>query len=171
MATSCDLGAQAVIAFDIGLGLAVQGQRLWGIQWRPADHLAIDQPVQQVQDMGLGRHALGQCQLHGGQHGLFVMLQNEGKDIDHLTIAARLAQHMVLQLSEGRRQFQKWCAVAKRSRLSLNDRQVMPPIIDRARQKLMIALDDAGMFAQDVALGCHHQPVRIDPQADRAVRK
>ena len=50
MATSCGLAAQAVPALDIGLGLAVQDQRLRGIQWRPTNYLAIDQPVQQVQD-------------------------------------------------------------------------------------------------------------------------
>lgn len=48
MVASGNLGAQAVLAFDIGLGLAVQDQRQWRIQWRPADHLAVDQPVQQV---------------------------------------------------------------------------------------------------------------------------
>ena len=56
-----DLGPQGVIAFDIGLGFTVQGQCLWGIQRRPAHHLAVDQAVlNHVQHMGLGRHALGQ---------------------------------------------------------------------------------------------------------------
>jgi len=45
----------------------------------------------------------------------------------------------------------------------------MSPVIDRARQQLVIALDDAGMFAQDVPLGGHNQTVRTDPQADRAI--
>ena len=90
MVASGNLGAQAVIAFDIGLGFAMQGQRLRSIQWRPADHLAIDQAVQQVQDMGFGRHAFGQGQFHGGEHGLFVVVQDEGKDIDHLAITPGL---------------------------------------------------------------------------------
>ncbi len=30
--------------------------------------------------MGLGRHALGQGQFHRRQHGLFVVLENQGKD-------------------------------------------------------------------------------------------
>ena len=102
MAASCYLGAQAVIALDIGHGLAMQDQRLWRIQWRPADHLAVDQAVQQVQDMGLGRHTLSQRQLHSGEHGLFIVLQYEGENIHHLPITTGFAQHVILQLSEGR---------------------------------------------------------------------
>lgn len=48
MAAPCDLGAQAVIAFDISLGLAAQGQCLWSIKWRPTSHLAINQSMQEV---------------------------------------------------------------------------------------------------------------------------
>jgi len=47
----------------------------------------------------------------------------------------------------------------------------MSPVIDRARQQLVIALDDAGMFAQDDTFGGHKQPVGIDPQADWPVRE
>ena len=45
MAASGDLGTKAVIALDIGFGFVVQDQGLWGIKWRPANHLAVDQPV------------------------------------------------------------------------------------------------------------------------------
>ena len=45
MAALHDLGKQVVIACDIGLGFAVQGQRLRGIQWRTAHHLAVNQAV------------------------------------------------------------------------------------------------------------------------------
>ena len=96
MTATFGLAAQTVVALDIGRWLAPQGQRLRGIQGRPANDLAVDQPVQEVQHMGLGRHALGQGQLHRRQHGLLVMLQNQGEDIDHLTIAARLAYHLAL---------------------------------------------------------------------------
>ena len=49
---SGNLAAQAVIALDISLGFTAQDHCLRGIQWRPADHLAIDQAMQQVQHMG-----------------------------------------------------------------------------------------------------------------------
>ena len=45
MAAPDDLGAQAIIAFDIGLGFMVRDQRLRGIKRRPANHLAIYLPV------------------------------------------------------------------------------------------------------------------------------
>jgi hypothetical protein len=103
MTASGNLGAQTVITFDIGLWFAVQGQCLWRIQWRSAHDLAVDQPVQQVQNMGLGRHALGQGKLNGGEHSLFIVVQHQGKDIDHFPVTAGFAQHVILQLSERRR--------------------------------------------------------------------
>ena len=36
--------------------------------------------------MGLGRHALGQGQFHRRQHGLFVVLKNQGEDVG-ITVA------------------------------------------------------------------------------------
>ena len=168
---SGDVSPQAVVAFDIGLWLAAQGQGLRGIEGRPANDLSIDQPVQEVQHMGLGCHALGQGQFHCGQHGLFVVLENQGVDVDHLPITAGLAQHLLLQLPEGRRELGKGRAIAQRPGLALKNSQVMPPVIDRPRWQLVAALDDTAMLAEDVALGRHDQPVRIDPQTDRSVRK
>jgi hypothetical protein len=34
--------------------------------------------------MGLGRHARLQRQFDGAEHGLFVVLQHQGEDLDHL---------------------------------------------------------------------------------------
>ena len=100
MTASSDLGPQIIIAFDIGLGLLAQGQRLWRIQWWAIDHLAVDQPVQQIQHMGFGRHALGQRKFYSDENGLFIVLKNQCEDVHHLAITAGLAQHMILQLSE-----------------------------------------------------------------------
>ena len=47
--------------------------------------LAVDQAVQ----MGLRRDAGLQRQFDGGKHGLFVMLEDQGQDLDHLAVAAR----------------------------------------------------------------------------------
>lgn len=102
-ASRCDLAAQSIITFDIGLGFTPQGQRLRGIQRWTTDNLAIDQPVQEVQHVGLGRHALGQCQFHGGKHSLLIVLQDECEDINRLVVAAGLAEHMILQLLERKR--------------------------------------------------------------------
>ena len=171
MAAPSDLGPQAVVAFDIGLGFTAQDQRLRCIQRRPANHLGIDQTVQKVQHMGLGGHARCQGRFHCGQHSLFIVVQDQRQHIDHLSVATRLAQHMILQLSEGTWQFQERRAIPESAGLALNDSQVVPPIIDRLRWQLVTALDHPQMFAQDVALGCNDQPIRIYPQADRAIGK
>ena len=121
--------------------------------------------------MGLGRHALGQGQFHRRQHGLFVVPENQGKDVDHLAITVGLAQHLLLQLPEGRRELGKGGAIAQGTRLALKNGKVMPPVIDRSWRHLVVALDDAAMLAQDVALGREGQPVQIDPQADGAIGK
>ena len=97
-ASHSDPATQGVIALDIGLGFTPQDQRLRGIQRRTTDHFAVDQAVQEVQHMGLGRDALGQRQFHGGQHGLFIVVQNERKDVDHLAVASRLCEQVLLQL-------------------------------------------------------------------------
>ena len=101
MAASGNLSAQTVIAFDIGLGFTVQGQCLWRVQWRAVYHLTVDQAVQQVQDMRLGRHTLGQRQFHYGENGLFVVVQHEGQDIDHFPITARCPATVCLQTVRG----------------------------------------------------------------------
>ena len=82
MAASGNMGAQTVMAFDIGLGLAMPGQCLLCVQRLPTDHLAIDQ---QVQDIGLGRHAFGLGKFNGGEHGLFIVVQHQGKNMRHRT--------------------------------------------------------------------------------------
>ena len=62
----------------------------------PIDRLPVDQAVQQVQDMGLGRGAGLQSQFDGGEHGLLVVLENQGEDLDHLAVAARRLEHTLL---------------------------------------------------------------------------
>jgi hypothetical protein len=41
--------------------------------------------------MGFRRHAVCQCQFHGGVLGLFIVVQHKRQNIDHLTIATRFA--------------------------------------------------------------------------------
>ena len=48
---------QGVIALDVGLRLGAQGQRVWRVHRGRARWFAVHQPVQQVEDMGLGRGA------------------------------------------------------------------------------------------------------------------
>jgi hypothetical protein len=55
-----------------------------------------------------------QRQFDGGQHGLFVVLEDEGEDLDHLAVAAGPLEHALLQSPESRRQFGEGRAVAQR---------------------------------------------------------
>ncbi len=93
---------EGIVSFDIGFGFIDEHQGLGSIYGRRHDGFTVDQAMQQVEDMGLGRHAPDQRQFHGGQHGLFIVVQNERKDVDHLAVTAGLAQHVLLQLPEGR---------------------------------------------------------------------
>ena len=62
--------------------------------------------------MRFGCHTRTQGQFHSTEYDLFVVLKDEGKDVDHLTITAGAAKHLVLQLPEGGRQFHKRRAIA-----------------------------------------------------------
>lgn len=132
---------------------------------------AVDQPMQQVQHMRLCSYALIQSKLHGPQHDLFVVMEDEGKNIGHLTITAGAAKHLVLQLSEGQRQFQEGCTIAQDTGLALDDGKLMPPVVNRSRWLVVAPLNDPDMPAKHITLGRNNQFFRINPQADRPVRK
>src|SRR3546814_2063398 len=58
------------------------------------------------------------------------------------------------------------CSVAQGSRLALDDRQIMPPVIDRVPGAIMGSIDDALMFAYDLPLGDNQEAIGINAQAD-----
>lgn len=64
MPTSHDPDTQAIVALHVCFGFASQGQRLWRVDIRTVGCLPIDQTMQQVQHMRLGRDALIQSQFH-----------------------------------------------------------------------------------------------------------
>ena len=72
--------AQGVVALDVGLRLGDQRQSLRRPYHRRIHRLPVDQSVQHIQDMRLGRRASLQRQFDGGEHGLFVMLEDQGQD-------------------------------------------------------------------------------------------
>src|SRR3984957_19460639 len=122
--------AQGIVALDVGPGFGRQRQSLGRLYRRRVRWLPVDQAVQQVQDMGLGRDAGLQRQFDGGKHGLFVMLEDQGQDLDHLAVAARRLEHALLQSPEGGRQFDERRAVTQGSRLALNNREIVPPVVN-----------------------------------------
>ena len=126
----------------------------------PSVVLPVDQPVQQVQNMRLGRYASIQGQFHRPNDNLFVVMKNERKNIDHLTITTGAAEHLVLQFPKGRRQFQERCTIAQGTGLALDDGKIVPPVVNSPWWFVVAALYDPRMFAEDIALGCNDQPAR-----------
>jgi hypothetical protein len=120
--------------------------------------------------MGLRRRAGLQRQFDGGEHGLFVMLESQGQNLDHLAVAARRLEHALLQSPEGRRQFDERRAIAQGSGLALNDRQIAPPVVNRCCALPFVgAGKDAAMLAHDLPLGDDDNALGIHPQADRTI--
>ena len=119
--------------------------------------------------MGLGGDPALQGQFHRAQHGLLVVLQHQGEDVHHLPVAPWTSQQFGLEPAERLRHLGKRRAVAQRPWLALDHRQVVPPVVDRAAGSVVGALSDPGVLADDMALGHHHEPVGVDPQADRSI--
>src|ERR1700720_1032109 len=162
--------AQGVVALDVSLRFVRQSQSLRRLYRRRVNRLAVDQAVQQVQNMRLRWRAGLQSQFDGSEHGLLVMLKNESQNLDHLAVAARRLEHTLLQSPEGRREFGERRAVTQGSGLALNDRQIVPPIEDGGRTlSLVRAGKSAAMFADDLSLGGDNDAFGIDPHADGAI--
>ncbi len=51
---------------------------------------AVDEAMQKVQHLGFRGNAALQRHVHGREHSLLVVLENERQDIDHLAVATRL---------------------------------------------------------------------------------
>ena len=71
--------AQRVVALDVSLRFVRQSQSLWRLYRRRVHRLSVDQAVQQVQNMCLRWRAGLQRQFDGGEHGLLVVLENQGE--------------------------------------------------------------------------------------------
>src|SRR3984957_8782540 len=152
--------AQRIVAFDIGLGLGGERQSIRRLYDGWVDWLAVNQPVQQVQDVRLGRRAGLQSQFDGSEHGLLVMLEDESQNLDHLAVAARRLEHALLQSPEGKREFGERRAIAQGSRLALQDRQIVPPIENGRRTLSLVRTSkDAPMLADDLSLTGDDNPL------------
>jgi hypothetical protein len=161
--------AQRVVALDASLRFVRQSQSLRRLYRRRVHRLSVNQAVQQVQNMRLRWRAGLQRQFDGSEHGLLVVLENQGEDLDHLAVAARRLEHALLQSSEGGREFCERRAVAECARFALNDRQIVPPIENGRRTlALMRACKDSAAFADDLPFR-DDDTLGIDPHADQAI--
>ena len=125
--------------------------------------------MQQVEDVGLGRHAGPQGEFDGGEHDLLVMLEDQRQDLHHLSVTAWPLEQMLLQGSKRRRHLGEGGAVAQGAGLALDHGQIMAPVIDGPAQAIVRARKHAAMLTDRLTLGDDDDPVGIDPQAHRAV--
>lgn len=155
--------SQGIVSFNIGLGLVDERQGLRRIDGRRREGFAIDKAMQQVQHMRLGRNTGLQRHVDCRQDGLFIVLKDERQDIDHLPVAARLLEQVLLQGPECIGKFDEWCTVAKRTWLALHYGQVVPPVVDRLSWPVVGAINDATMLANDLSFCGDHNTVWINP--------
>ena len=94
------LPAQGVVAPDVSLRFVPQTERQWGIDYGTAGRLAIDQAVQDVEDMGLGGRPRIERQFDRAKHYLLIVLEHQREDLDHLPVTAGALEEMTLQPSE-----------------------------------------------------------------------
>src|SRR3546814_15394436 len=109
----------------------------WGCLWS----LAIDQAVQNIEDVGFGRHPGFKGQFDCAEYTLLIMLSNEGEDFDHLPVTTKPFEQMPLQLPEGFGHFQAWRSIAQSARLELNNCQIVPHVLHRLPPPLLHAFD------------------------------
>ena len=121
--------------------------------------------------MSLGCNAGLQSKLDGTKYRLLIMMQHQSQDLGHLPVAARPLEHQPLQLPERFRHLGERRLIAQGTGLALDDRQIVPPVIDCSPSQVMGTLDDPGMSAQELAFGHNDDLVRVNPQAHSLVRE
>ncbi len=119
--------------------------------------------------MGLGGNTRLQGQFHCAEHGLFIVVQHQGQDIDHFAVPARLAQYLGLQHTEGFGHLHERGTIAQRSGLALNHRKIMAPIVDDPPRLTVRPLNNTLMRTNDMPLSHNNQTLGVNAQADRAV--
>ena len=121
---------EIVVALDVGDRLTPQAKGLGRIYRRCWWCLAVSQPVQDVEDMGLGGNPCLQSQLDRAENRLLIMLQHQCQNLDHLPVPARALEQGPLELPEGIGHLYERRSIAQGTRLALDDREIMPPVID-----------------------------------------
>ena len=87
--------------------------------------------------MSLSWHTAIECKLDSAQDSLFIVMEDKRLYLRHLTITAGALEEMALQPPECIRHLGKGRAVTQRTRLALNDSEVVPPVIDCTSQQVM----------------------------------
>src|SRR6185369_6467104 len=97
-------------------------------------------------------------------------MENQSQYLNHFPITSWPFHERRLEALEAIGKFSKGSAVPQRTGLALQDRKVMPPVVNGVAE-VMPAVDDSLVFGNDVAFSSNHQMIGIDPQADRPIGK
>src|SRR3546814_13476370 len=97
------------------------------------------------------------------------MMQEQSQDLDHFPVSVGMAQQMPLQSLDVLGKLEERCAVAQGTRLALDDRERMSPVIDGVAGAIMGSMADAVMFAYDLPPGADQDVIGLDEQADGAM--
>ena len=119
--------------------------------------------------MGFGRNPILKRQFDSAQDGLFVMVQNQGEDLDHFSITAGPLEQPSLQLPEGFGHLEEGGTITQSPGLALDHRQIMPPVVNCRARSIMGAGEDALMLAHDLPFGDDDDALGIDPYADGTI--
>lgn len=98
------------------------------------------------------------------------MLEYEGQD-DHLLVTIWALEELALQPPKGFGQLHEGCVVAQGPWLTLDHRQIMPRIIDRAPRQMVRSLYNPRVLAQNLPLCGDEDPLGVDAQAHRTAGK
>ena len=94
-------------------------------RWRP-----LFQSRQHIEDV-LGTGPAGfEDQIHGNEHGLQTEARDRRQHLRHHAVAALTTQQRTAELLQRHRQLGKRGAVSERTGLTLNERQVVLPVVD-----------------------------------------
>ena len=116
---------QGIVAPDVGDGLLGKAQGLWCINRRWWCHLAVGQPVQDIENVGLGRHPSLKGQLDSAKHRLLIVMQHQRQDLGHLPVATEAPQKLALQLPERIGHIGERRPVTQGARFALDYRQII----------------------------------------------
>jgi len=92
-----------------------------------------------------------QRQLDCAEDRLLIVLKDQRQDLGHLPVAASTFKEMALKLPECLGHLSEGCPIAQGARLALDDRQIVPPIVDGSSRQMMGPINDPRMFAQDLS--------------------
>lgn len=119
--------------------------------------------------MLLGDGAGLEGQLNRAQHRLLIVMQHERQDLNHLPVPTGALEQHRLESFEAVWQLDERRAIAKRPWLSLDDRQIVTPIVDGTPRSVMAAGNQSQMLYHTLAFGGDDESLGVHANTHRAI--